>query len=253
MSKFSTTLVAGNLLGNTSSLNTVGSSIAARGGAGFKNMAVLTTVGIYTWVFPPGLRVPGAKFKCTIVGAGGQGGGGAGALTGIGAGGNSGGVMLVWFTVYSPCYHFVYQIGNGGSSGTSSTAGQSGTAVSYVNYGTQYASEQFSAAAGQGGAFATSGGSDQTAPSGGGVVTPTTTPYIYINGFKGGGTASASSSTYPIDGKGADTPFGFGIGGPRGLPNAGGSAGTGYGSGGGGGFNTGAGGAGGDGIIIVQW
>lgn len=247
MANLMQTRIFGNAVGNA------GSTITAKAGSGFSNLVVLNsngTTSVRTWFFPAALQVPDAKFKVTILGAGGQGGGSTAGSWNYGGGGGSGSLAVIWMQVIQGFYEFDYVIGQGGSTGTSASAGAAGTVATQLTY----VNSTYSAGVGSGGPLYVSTG--DVGGAGGTFVAPSTVDrpnwkYLSINGGRGGGPGQ-SLANYSIDATGSDSPFGLGLGGPKALIAAGGSAATGYGAGGGGASN-GIGGAGGDGLILIEY
>jgi hypothetical protein len=132
------TRIFGNAIGNANS------AITAKANSGFSNMVVLTNGGISAtrvWEFPLALQVPDAKFKVTILGAGGQGGGcNVAGRVATGSGGGAGGLLMVWFHVLQGCYQLQYIVGVGGTTGTLTTAGQNGSNTSLWYWNGSYGS-----------------------------------------------------------------------------------------------------------------
>ena len=230
------TIVAGNLVGNANS------TIAAYGGTGFSNMVRLTTPSLnWVYTFPAELRVPGKKFKVTLLGAGGY--GGASGSAGGACGGMSGGLCMVWLTVQSPYYSANVFIG--ASLSPYSANGQ--TRITY-------AGETFTGQVGPKGQDGSAGGVGNSRSAVAMSSYTSSSTVFQIEPFLGGGGGASCPATYTVDGRGADAPLGLGLGGGHGDGFAGGSAGTGYGSGGGGVLNgVGTGGIGGSGLIIIEY
>jgi hypothetical protein len=235
MAKLSDTQVYGSLI--------IDGALIAGAGAGFSNMVALTTSGTYT--FPVALQVPGAKFKVTIVGAGGQGGGCTTTSGYCGAGGASGAVCIAYITVVSGLYSFTYTIGVRGSTSGTNAVGQTGTSSTVV-----YNSVTYTAGGGGGGGIAST---TETRPNGGTATNGT----FNLTGSYGLSCGVRNTVSCYI-GRGGDTPLGFGQGGNSGSPGGTGKTASGYGAGGGGGafYSTAtarAGGPGTGGIIIVEY
>jgi len=250
------TRIFGNAIGNANS------AITAKANSGFSNMVVLTNGGISAtrvWEFPLALRVPDAKFKVTILGAGGQGGGcNVAGRVATGAGGGAGGLLMVWFHVLQGCYQLQYIVGVGGTTGTLTTAGQNGSNTSLWYWNGSYGSTaDYIGNGGTGGGLSTNVSTSIVGGAGGGTNVPSGTVFRYqarylaIPGGNGGG-GGVQATNYSNDACGAHAPLGLGQGGPNTTASAAGSAATGYGAGGGGATN-GAGGAGGDGLIIIEY
>ena len=228
---------------------TIDTSVLSNVGAGYSNMVVFTTGTSYT--LPTVLQVPGAKFKATLIGAGGQGGGGTAGTIALykGAGGGAGAVAIVISTVVSGVYTLSYSVGVAGSSGGASANGANGTATTITYNGITY-----SAGGGVGGTAGTYG----LVGGVGGAVT-NTGPATTLLSFTGGQGGAAANSAVQADGRGGHTPLGYGQGGmPQPFTSIGapGIAGTGYGSGGSGGVSNTAGtsgGAGAAGLIIIEY
>lgn len=233
----------------------VDNAVVAGAGAGYQNMVLFTTGTSAVYNFPTALRVPGAKFKLTIIGGGG-GGSGTVSQTGLlaalscGGGGGSGAVCIAVVTVVSGFYSFGYTVGTGGTAGAAGGAGGGGN-NSFVFYN----NTTFLALGGTNGLPITIGGGTG-APGGtasGGTLNlpgnPGRCASVVLNV---GGNANP-----PF---GGTTPLGYGrYGTSIGAAASGaGNAGLGYGSGGGGGKNNNgtaavAGGAGAPGIIILEY
>jgi len=227
---------------------TVDAAIIAGAGAGFQNMLLLTTGTNIQYQFPNELRVPGAKFRVTIIGGGGGGAGSTAAISGAcGGGGGSGGVVLVYLTVVSNAYGFTYSVGALGGAGAINTVGSAGGASSIIYNGVTY-----TAGGGAGGPIYTSGIS-----AAGGTATGGT---LNIIGGRGGTSGRAVSTNSGFYGQGGDTPLGYGAGGfGGGYLSASGAGVTGlsFGAGGGGGYSAAAtgyaGAAGTVGLIILEY
>jgi len=215
-------------------------------GCGFQNMVVLTTGTLATYTLPDVIKIPGAKFKVTIIGAGG--GGSAASATGyINGSGSSGALVIAIITVVEGLYSFIYTIGAGGTAGIASgeiSAGAGGdtlvsyNSILYIAGGGDYGRPYTTTATG---AF---GGS---ASNGNGVLN--------ITGNPGNQWAVCNTNNVQII-RGGYTPLGYGSGG--GIPsNSGvGQSGTNYGSGGGAGAYRAAasnGAAGQPGVIILEY
>jgi hypothetical protein len=211
--------------------------------ASSNNLAVFETSE--TWSVPAQLRVPGGKWKMTLIGGGG-GGGGSGATAGFcGGGGGAGGGVIVYTSYVAGQNTVSITVSNvGGTAGTSS--GNGGTGANTV---VTYNGITYTASGGNGGTLNSAGG------AGGGGTNGT----LNIPGDSGssGGTMAATSN-YINDG--GDSPFGLGFGGDMSNTSTGGVgiAGSGYGSGGSGGrTGTGttarSGGAGRPGVVIIEY
>jgi hypothetical protein len=235
------------------SLTVDGAIIAGVGGGGFQNMVVFTTGTSATYTFPTALQTPGARFKVTVIGGGGQGGGTSTTAGMTGAGGGSGALIAVILTVVSGQYTLTYTVGSGGAGAGTNSTGTPGGASSIT-----YNSLTYTAGGGDGGPTATAGnyGFGGTVT---GQITSTTTNALVLTGGQSSysGTSAAVS---PINAKGADTPLGYGFGGPMHGVNTGaaGVAASGYGAGGSGAKNGSgtvayAGGNGTGGIIIFEY
>lgn len=229
------------------SLTANGTIIAAAGaGAGFQNMIVLNTGTITSYPLPTVIQYPGAKFKVTIIGAGGSGGASTTTVGSCGSGGGSSAVLIVILTVVSG----VYTLNNIAVS----AVGGSGTFFDYNGI-------TYQALSGSDGSTYTTNGVDGGA---GGTFTGITMASGLVNGLgitgaagKGGNLCIAASQSFN---NGGNTPLGWGQGGVLSGVAAGGVgvAGTGYGSGGSGGCSGSGttartGGAGAPGIMIIEY
>lgn len=229
---------------------------AITSGCGFQNMVVLTTGTSATYTLPDAIKIPGAKFKATIIGAG---GGGAASYDYTSGGrlpgsGSSGALVIAIITVVEGVYSFTYTIGAGGSGGVvtyvigdtySTSAATAGSdtlirynSISYISGGGDY---------GRGLNATSTGFFGGSASAGNGVLNMTGNP--------GNSWGVVDSSSIQII-RGGSTPLGYGSGG--GIPsNSGiGQSGTNYGSGGGAGTYRTAGGngaAGQPGVIILEY
>ena len=224
-------------------------------GSGFMNVVAFTTGTAATWTFPGVLQVPNAKFKVTIVGSGGSGGGTPITAGYMGGGGGSGGVIVAYITVVANLYTLTYTVG-ASVAGVSAANGVAGQASNIVYNGVTY-----SAAGGALGTLAAVGGNAGGAGgSFSGVINGTT---INAWGYTGnpGHSGGAMAATTTITGIGGNTPLGLGQGGtmPTAAAGAAGNSGTGYGAGGGGARNgTGAatsraGGASAAGLVMIEY
>ena len=224
----------------------VDTAIVASSGVSFKFIDAITTTGSGTYTLPAALQVPGAKFKLTIVGAGGQGGGCPASSGAMGGGGASGAVVVVIITVVSGLYTFTYTVGNVGTAAGTNAAGIAGNASTVT-----YNSVTYTAGGGAGGTLASTNSISTGGTASGGLLN--------MNGWSGGasGTLATNISYFGI---GADTPLGWGMGGYCGTgaastPYSDGIAASGYGAGGGGANGTAvnAGGVGTQGIIVIEY
>lgn len=220
-------------------------------GGGFTNIELLTTGTAASWSVPTALKAVGAKWKVTLVGSGGQGGGSGVATAGyVGGGGGSGGVVVGFFAYAAGQDTMTYTIGVGGTTGTSTTVGQTGTATTALYNGVTW-----TANGGIGGGIGVAAG---VAGGNGGTAVGTGTSILLAGNIGNSGGVMAATSNYV--GNGADAPLGLGFGGamPATAAGAVGNAGTNYGAGGSGGRNgtgttTRAGGAGTNGLIIIEY
>lgn len=216
-------------------------------GSGFTYMEVKASGSAVSWDVPTQLRVPGAKWKVTVIGGGAQGGGTTTTAGHVGGGGGSGGVVVGFYTYSTGQNTMTYSVGTGGSGAGSTANGNNGNPSNTI-----YNSITFSAGGGGGGltsSFPGVGGSGGTATGG--------TLNIAGDSGESGGVMAATSN---YAGGGGDTPLGYGFGGemPGTAAGAAGNSGAGYGSGGSGGRNgTGttsrAGGTGASGVIIIEY
>jgi hypothetical protein len=222
-------------------------TVVATAGAGFQNMVVFTSGASQPWSLPAALQVTGAKWRVTIVGAGGQGGGSNTTAGMIGGGGGSGGAVVYYVTYVAGQNTMTYTVGAAGSGAGTNTTGNSGAVSSII-----YNSVTITASGGTGGptaTAATTGGAGGAASGG--------TLNIVGNIGASSGTMAATSNFL---GDGGNTPLGYGQGGrmPATAAGATGANGTGYGAGGSGGrTGTGAtaraGGAGTGGLIVIEY
>lgn len=216
-------------------------------GQGFANMNVITGIGYQIWNVPRGVR----RWKVTLVGGGGCGGGAQGTAGYNGNGGGSGGVCIGFYDYVPGVQTMAMNVGRGGLlPGTLNANGFSGNSTN-VNYNSVW----MFANAGTGGANSWFGGNVNAIGIGGAASGGT----LNLTGDEGGsgGLAAATNPLYP---EGGHTPLGYGQGGIIGpsLTGANGTNATGYGAGGGPGRNTSGttlrrGGAAGAGVIIIEW
>lgn len=229
----------------TNNVNTIGRVVAGSFsgiGQGFSNVTLLTAGT--SWTIPDGVT----RWKVTLVGAGGQGGGCPTTRQRIGNGGGSGGVAIKVFSKVDGQNSMSYSIGIGGSTAGTNATGQSGTSTT--------ATYNSLTATANGGA----GGLTSGTENGGGDGGSATNGDINLIGFKGSSGGASNSNNTALHGEGGSSPLGFGQGGTyNGIVSGGdGIAGEGYGSGGSGG-KTGssttarAGGPGAQGCIFVEW
>jgi hypothetical protein len=240
-------LIGGSRVYGSLTLNN--SIIAAAGaGAGFQNMIVFNTgTTIASYPLPTVIQYPGAKFKVTIVGAGGNGGASIATIGSCGSGGGSGAVLVVILTVVSGLYSLTsISVPYAGSSGS----------TSFIYNGITY-----TAGGGSNGTTYAAGGVEGGV---GGTFSGITMSNGLVNGLgingsagKGGNLAVAASQSFN---GGANTPLGFGQGGVlSGVPTGGaGQPGSGYGSGGSGGCSGSvasgfSGGDGARGVMIIEY
>jgi hypothetical protein len=223
----------------------VEAAIIAGAGAGFQTIVGFTTGTSITYSLPTLLRVPGAKFKLTIIGGGGGGAGSTAATAGsTGGGGGSGGVVVAYITVVAGIYTFVYSVGAAGTGGAINTVGVVGGASSVIYNGVTYT-------AGGGGNGVLSVTNNIAS---GGTATGGTLNLVGTDG----GASGVTSNTYY--GYGGDTPLYYGRGGHGGGPlsaSGAGVVGLGYGAGGGGAHSSSTtgytGAAGTIGVIILEY
>jgi hypothetical protein len=229
-------------------------AIISPAGAGFMNLVAFTSGTSVSYSLPSALQYAGAKFKVTIIGAGGSGGGTAITAGQMGGGGGSGAVVIAYITVVASVYTLTYTVAGTTAAGAAGAAGNAGSASSVI-----YNSVTYSAGGGLGGTLATS----VLAGGAGGTPSPSafgTTNVMGLTGYPGhaGGVQAATTN---VAGIGANTPLGWGQGGvmPETAAGQAGQPGTGYGSGGSGARNgtgaatTRAGGTGAPGLIIIEY
>lgn len=216
-------------------------------GAGFSNMNVISTIGSQVWNVPPGVK----RWKVTLVGGAGSGGGTHGAAGHTGNGGGAGGVSIGFFNFVDGVSTMAMNVGNGAV--VTSTLNANGTSglASNVNYNGTW----IFANGGTGGANSWFGGNTDAIGFGGAASGGT----LNLSGGDGnpGGVAEA---TTPLVGSGGCVPLlGFCPAlQPIGPTGANGQNGMHFGVGGGGGRNgTGTtvrrGGTGANGVIIIEW
>jgi hypothetical protein len=193
-----------------------------------------------SWVVPEGVTT----VKATLVG-GGQGGFGSSIAVGLsGTGGNSGGVLIAQIEGLTPGQSLPYIVGSGGQGATSSgVQGQAGGATSFnglsASAGSLLGSETFGTSVTQGSVVAT----------------------MTFRQMRGGYRMLSVVNNDPdliwIGGDGADTPFGFGMGGQNATSGSQNVNAQGYGAGGAGMNHIGAGstygGVGAPGLLILEW
>lgn len=232
---------------------TVDTAVVAAAGAGCMNLVGFTTGTSVTYTLPSALQIAGAKFKATIIGAGGSGGGTAATAGHMGGGGGSAAVVIAYITVVAGIYTLTYNVAGATAAGAAGAAGLAGSPSSIV-----YNSVTYSAGGGLGGTLATS----ILAGGAGGTPSPSAFATANVIGLTGnpGGSGGVMAATTNISGLGGNTPLGWGQGGvfPNTAAGAAGFTGTGYGAGGGGARNgTGAtalaGGIGAAGLIMIEY
>lgn len=218
--------------------------VTGANGAGFSTVEVFTSGTAATWTVPTRLRVSGAKFKITVIGGGGQGGGTNVTAGQVGGGGGAGGMAVKWLTYVSGQNTATYTVGAAGTGTATNATGANGTASTFA-----YNSVTYTGGLGVGGTVIADGGAGGAGTNGD----------INVPGQSGanGGTMAATSN---YQGNGGNSPLGYGFGGQMPVTAAGaaGNVGVGYGAGGSGGRNgTGttarAGGNGTAGIIIIEY
>jgi hypothetical protein len=221
-----------------------GGTLVNPSGVATSNLTSFITGTAASFSIPTELRVPGAKWKVTLVGGGGQGGGTPATAAHYGSGGNSGAVVIGFYAYVAGQDSMTYTVGAGGAGAGTNTIGNNG-----ANTTTTYNSVTFTAGGGTGGDISANNTPGTSAAASGGSLN--------LGGYPGhsGGVAAANN---PAFGAGADTPLGFGRGGDKSFATGAGLAGTGFGSGGSGGQNVGtatarAGGAGAGGILIIEY
>jgi hypothetical protein len=215
--------------------------------AGFSNMNVVSTLGSQIWNIPAGVR----RWKVTIVGGAGSGGGTHGAAGHVGNGGGSGGVSIAFFNFVEGVTTMAMNVGNGAIITTALNANGTSGLSSNVNYNETWVF----ANGGTGGANSWFGG-NTGAVGFGGVASGGTLNLTGGNGNPGGVAAATTS----VVGAGGSVPF-LGFNNtlqPIGPTGANGTNGVYFGVGGGGGRNgTGTeqrrGGFGANGVIIIEW
>ena len=205
-----------------------------------------------SWTVPTTLRFdstainPG-RWKVTLIGGGGSGGGTGTVAGNAGNGGGSGAVCIGYYTYVSGQNTMSYSIGGLGPAQAASASGVAGTSTT-----TTYNSVTYTAGGG-------SGGSNVLTANGGGAGGTATGGVINLTGAKGD-TGGSSAATLALMGYGGNTPNGWGWGGTA-IGTAAGGAGiaaTGFGAGGTGARNgtgvTGlAGGAGAHGYLVIEY
>ena len=233
---------------------TVDGALIAGAGSGFMNLVGFTTGTSVTYTLPSTLQYAGAKFKVTIIGAGGSGGGTAVTAGQMGGGGGSAAVVIAYITVVSGLYTLTYTVAATTAAGTAGAAGLAGAPSSVI-----YNSVTYSAGGGLGGTLATS----SIAGGAGGTPSPALFATSNAVGYYGfpGGAGGVMAATTNVFGGGGHTPLGWGQGGvmPETAIGQAGQPGTGYGAGGSGARNgtgaatTRAGGTGAPGLIIIEY
>lgn len=233
---------------------TVDGALIAGAGSGFMNLVGFTTGTSVSYTLPSALQYAGAKFKVTIIGAGGSGGGTAVTAGQMGSGGGSAAVVIAYITVVSSVYTLTYSVAGTTAAGAAGAAGNAGGTSSII-----YNSVTYSASGGLGGTLATS------VLAGGQGGTPSPSAFATTNAFgiagNPGHAGGVMAATTNVAGIGANTPLGWGQGGvmPETAAGQAGQPGTGYGAGGSGARNgTGAatsraGGTGAPGLIIIEY
>ena len=232
---------------------TIDTALIAGAGAGFMNIVAFTTGTSIVYTLPSAIQVAGAKFKATIIGAGGSGGGTAATAGQMGGGGGSAAVVIAYITVVSSVYTLTYSVAATTAAGAAGAAGTTGATSSIIYNGITYSSS-----GGGAGTLATS----VLAGGAGGTPSPLLGATTNAFGFYGfpGNAGGVMAATTNIAGLGAHTPFGWGQGGvmPETAAGQAGQPGSGYGAGGGGARNgtaatARAGGTGAPGIIIIEY
>lgn len=236
----STGTLAGSL---TVTGDLIATSISAFG-QGFANANLITQIGSSTWTVPTGVE----RFKVTLVGAGGAGGGTSTPAGQTGNGGGSGSVCIGFFNYVVGVDTLYCNVGIGAAASSANGLGANGSS-SNVSYNDvyMYANGGFG---GQNNSVVNAGGAGGSASGG-------TINLSGDNGHSGG----VAAATNPVAGEGGTTPLGWGTGGNYNGTAAGGAGirGDGYGSGGSGAKNgTGSttargGGAGANGAILIEW
>jgi hypothetical protein len=233
---------------------TVDGALIAGAGSGFMNLVGFTTGTSVSYTLPSALQYAGAKFKVTIIGAGGSGGGTAVTAGQMGGGGGSAAVVIAYITVVSSVYTLTYSVAGTTAAGAAGAAGNAGGTSSII-----YNSVTYSASGGLGGTLATS------VLAGGQGGTPSPSAFATTNAFgiigNPGHAGGVMAATTNVAGIGANTPLGWGQGGvmPETAAGQAGQPGTGYGAGGSGARNgtgaatTRAGGTGAPGLIIIEY
>lgn len=232
---------------------TADTALIAGSGSGFMNLVGFTTGTTVTWNFPSVLQVPNAKFKVTIIGSGGAGGGTAATIGQMGGGGGTGAVIVAYITVVNGIYSLTYTVG-ASVAGVSAANGTAGQASNIIYNGITYSSA--------GGGAGTLGTSVAAGGAGGAFSGITNGTTVNAWGYTGnpGHAGGVMAATTNITGIGGNTPLGFGQGGV--MPNVAagqvGVAGTGYGAGGGGARNgtaatARAGGASAGGLVLIEF
>lgn len=272
-----------NVTGNAVVTGTMFANNFVGYGTGFSNMQVFSTpsavASLQSWSIPPGVR----RFKVTLVGAGGSGGGVPAFPGAVGHGGGAGGYAVKYFNVIEGVTQLV-SINVGTAGGISLTSFVSVNAngntawPSNVNYNNQWV---FANAGTQGANGYFHSNVRTTAASGGSIGLGGDAAGGDLNifgqdGYQGAG-ARAAAITVTANaaglGAGGSPPLGWGFGGQSGLVGFGATPATGtyasgnganaigYGGGGGGARGGGgtnfsvnkAGGAGANGVVIIEW
>lgn len=250
-----------NVTGNTVVSGDVYAQSFIGFGAGFQNMNVISTQPgqpTQTWTVPTGVK----KFKVTLIGAGGQGGGVNASTGNVGYGGGSGGVCIGFYNTVAGVTTVSMNVAqaNGVGAGVVTNANGFNGFSSNVNYNGTW----MFANGGTGGAnsyFAFQFGSAVYGT--GGAASGGTFNFTGNDGGSGGTTLFSGVNIYSsMLGLGicASTPLGFGINDRLyvAATGAAGLNGAGYGTGGGGGKSGSsatarAGGTGANGVIIIEW
>ena len=219
-------------------------------GTGFANMNVVNTLGYQIWNVPTGVK----RWKVTVCGGGGSGGGTHGIAGAIGCGAGSGGVSVIYFNYVDGVNTMAMNVGLAGGFGVVTTNANGVTGFpSNVNYNNTWAFGN----GGIGGANSWFGGNVSAIGVGGAA----SGGVLNLKGANGqiGGIAAA---TNPLVGTGGATPLGLCTGGEMAIgTTAAGANGTNaasFGGGGGGGKNASSttlrrGGSGANGVIIIEW
>jgi hypothetical protein len=232
---------------------TVDGALIAGAGSGFMNLVGFTSGSAVTYTLPAALQYAGAKFKATIIGAGGSGGGTPATAGHMGGGAGSGSVLVAYITVVSSVYTLTYTVAPATGAGAAGAAGAGGVSSSII-----YNSVTYSAGGGQGGTLST----NVLAGGAGGTASPSLFGTANVMGLSGnpGHAGGVMAATTNVAGIGGNTPLGWGQGGvmPETAAGQAGQPGTGYGAGGSGARNgTGAtaraGGNGAPGLIIIEY